>query len=112
MLSADLRNILDETIKTGPKASRGWFEDVEQLRLEIRPGRLEPDWVSIHFLCELTAEEEANWRTMEKRIKALFEQHSIAFGLLRFDHLPNIKAVDYRTWVPLPIPRLARQYHW
>ena len=113
-LSAGLRDILDDTIKTGPKTSHSWYQDVEQIRLDIAPSRLEPNWVRIHFCCdrELTAVEQDIWRTAEKRIKALFALHHITYGGLKFDRLADVNAIDYRQWSPLAIPRLNRPPQW
>jgi hypothetical protein len=113
-LSSGLRDILDDTIKNAPKASHSWYQEVEQVRLEITPSRLEPNWVRIHFLCEreLTPDEQDIWRTSEKQIKALFAAHHITYGGLKFDRLADVNAVDYRQWSPLAVPRLNRPPHW
>ncbi len=113
-LSSDLRDILNDTIQTAPKALHSWYQEVEQVRLEITPSRLEPNWVRIHFLCEreLTPDEQDIWRTAEKRIKTLFAKHHITYGGLKFDRLADVNAIDYRQWSPLAVPRLNRPPHW
>jgi hypothetical protein len=113
-LSSDLRAILNDTIQNGPNQNEDWYAQVEQIRLDIAPSRLQPDWVRIHVLCErvLTPEERALWLTCEKRVKALFAQHNVNYGGLQFDALETVTAMQYRRWVPLPIPRLKRPPFW
>ena len=113
-LSLELRNLLDEAIRTGPKDDDSWFLDVEQVRLEITPSRLRPTWVRIHFLCDrqLTPAERAQWKVSGKKIKKLFAEHGITYGTMAFDLLADVKATAYRQWSPLPISGLRRPQFW
>ena len=115
VLSSGLKHILDETIRTAPKTGNdSWYQNVEQVRLEITPSRLRPTWVRIHLLCvtKLTPAQKAQWLTSEKQIKKLFAEHGITYGTMTFDTVAAVKAAAYRQWSPLPIPRLQRPQFW
>jgi len=113
-LSADLRDILNDTIKNAPKGTNDWYLRVEQVRLDIAPSRLQPEWVRVHVLCDraLIPDEQLVWLTCEKKVKALFTEHNITYGGLQFDVLAQVTAEGYRQWSPLAIPRLNRPPFW
>ena len=109
---------IEEVINADIKASRkakdeGWFEKVEQVRLEIQGTRLAPQVVTIHIVCneQLTNLEKDKWRQIRKRVATLLANLGATLGTIKFHERSTIDPRDYREWHPFFIAELQDHHY-
>lgn len=113
-LSSDLVRLIHEHVALGPKAEPEWWQAIEEVRLEIRGTRLNPNWVRLIFVCErdLRLPEKERWRTIKKKVSKALSAAGIGYGPPLFQRLDDMPARLYRDSLPLYVSNLGRPARW
>lgn len=114
-VAKELRDLLEQHVKNLPaKADGAWIDDTEHVRLELRPGPLEPDTVTVHFMTmrKLTTGEKKEWRKTYKRAKNMLRTHDITLRPFVFVDIHDQRAPGYRDMLPLLVKGLDGPLPW
>jgi hypothetical protein len=105
----EIARVINDDIRQIPSTGeRSWYEDVEQIRLELRGSRLHPTWVKVHIIStrRLTVKEKFRWRTLRKRMEQRIAGSHLQLAAFGWDRLGNVSVEKYRSWAPLHVSEL------
>lgn len=115
-LSEALPRSLDEyvTEKAKSRPSPDWLDNVQQVRLRVSGGRLQPDGAQLWVVQEtpLSPEAKALWRGWFARGERLLSKHAIVLGRTQFTDLDAMSARIFADSVPVSIKALGRPPTW
>lgn len=114
-LSTDLPKSIGAHIKSVNKNNPEWWENVEQLRLQVTGERLRPTSVRLIVIQEttLSPDERKIWQNWRKPFaRTLKREHGISMERVHFTNIRDMRALMYASSIALRVPELERPYTW
>ena len=113
-LPRSLDDYADEQAKAKPPAPPGWLEKVDQVRLRVTNGRLQPQGAQLWVLQQtpLDPAEIQVWRGWHARGSRLLKKAKIGLLSTQFTDLDKMSARLYSETIPVFVKALGRPPTW